>query len=71
MEGVEGQYVDLYEAAAELGVSIATVWNLLKRFDIVRYKLPGKRRTMIRRQDLAIMRQPIPRAGRPRGKTAV
>lgn len=70
MDPPEEQYVDLYEAAAELGVSIATVWNLLKRFAIVRYKLPGQRRTMIRRQDLAIMRQPMPRAGRPRGKVA-
>ncbi len=67
------EYLDLYEAAAELGISMATMWSLLKRHNIVRYKLPGKRRAMIRRSDLEQLRQPIPmgepRRGRPRGST--
>jgi len=65
------EYLDLYEAATELGISMATMWALLKRHNIVRYKLPGKRRAMIRRSDLEQLRQPIPmgepRRGRPRG----
>ena len=59
-------YIDLYDTAAELGVSMATLWNLLKRYDIVRYKFPGKRRAVIKREDLEKLRQPIP-LGRPRG----
>ena len=68
------EYLDLYEAAAELGISMATMWSLLKQHNIVRYKLPGKRRAMIRRSDVEQLRQPIPwgesKRGRPRGSGA-
>ena len=63
------EYIDLYDTAAELGVSMATVWNLLKYHQIIRYKLPGQRRTVIRRADLETLRQPIPRGDRA-GKEA-
>jgi hypothetical protein len=59
-------YIDLYDTADELGISMATLWNLLKRYDIVRYRFPGKRRAVIKREDLEQLRQPI-RLGRPRG----
>ena len=62
-------YIDLYDTAAELGISMATLWNLLKRYDIVRYRFPGKRRAVIKRSDLEQLRQPIP-LGRPRGTGA-
>ena len=67
---IEG-YVTVKEAATELGVSEATMWNLLKRHEIDRYRLPGYRETRITRGDLERLRQPIkldtPARGRPRG----
>ena len=67
---VEG-YVDIQEAAAELGVSEATMWNLIRHHEIDRYRIPGDRRTRIKREDLQTLRQPIkldaPKRGRPRG----
>ena len=67
---IEG-YVTVKEAAAELGVSEATMWNVLKRHEIDRYRQPGYRETRIKREDLERLRQPIkldaPQRGRPRG----
>jgi predicted DNA-binding transcriptional regulator AlpA len=57
-------YMDLYEVAEQLGVSMATVWNLIKQHEVIRYKLPGERRTMVRVEDVERMRQPVPRPGR-------
>ncbi len=65
------EWIDLYEAADELGVSQATMWNLLKRHEIDRYRPPGKRRTVIKRTDFERLREPVkldaPQRGRPRG----
>jgi hypothetical protein len=44
------------------------VWNLIKKYQIERFRLPGELRTVIRRSDLAKMRQPIPLGERSRGR---
>ncbi len=68
------EWVDIYTAAAELGVTRQTIHRLLNEHEIPRYRRPGQRRTMIRRSDLERMKEPIPldapRRGRPRGKAA-
>ncbi len=67
----DDEYIDTYAAAEELGVSRATIWNLIRRHNVERFRIPGELRTVIRRSDLQKMRQPIPlgetRRGRPRG----
>ena len=67
---IEG-YVTIAEGAGELGVSEATMWNLVKVHTIDRYRFPGNRRTFLKREDLERLRQPVkldaPQRGRPRG----
>ena len=70
--GEAEEYIDTIQAAAELGVSRATIWNLIKRHEIARFRRPGEARTLIRRADVERLREPIPlgeprRRGRPRG----
>ena len=60
----EERYYDVYEVAELLGVSVPTVWNLIRRHGIIRYKLPGERRTMLRAADVERIRQPVPREDR-------
>ena len=68
---MEDEYVDTYRAAEELGISRALLWRLLKERGITRYKQPGERRTLVRRQDLASLRRPVPIAERrSKGKAA-
>ncbi len=62
------EFIDTYAVAEEIGVSRATVWNLIKKYQIERFRLPGELRTVIRRSDLAKMRQPIPLGERSRGR---
>lgn len=68
------EYLDIYEVAELLGVSVATVWNLIKQHEVIRYKLPGQRRTMLRVEDVERMRRPTPRPARrkpdPKAKAA-
>ena len=69
------EYVDLYQAAEELGVTRQTLYRLMKERDLPRFRRPGNIRTMMRRTDLEQLRQPVriddaPRRGRPRGKVA-
>ena len=69
--GEQGErYYDVYEVAELLGVSVPTVWNLIRRHEVIRYKLPGEKRTMLRAEDVERIRQPIPREDRkaPEGK---
>lgn len=67
------EYANVKEAASELGVSEATIWNLLRTRNIDRYRFPGSRETKIKREDLDRLRQPVklesPQRGRPRGAT--
>lgn len=64
------EYLDTYEAATELGISRVTLLRLVKAFGVKRYKIPGKRRTLWKRSDLAVLRQPQPQDEMPRGKAA-
>ncbi len=68
---MQDEFIDTYRAAEELGISRALLWRLLKERGITRYKMPGERRTLVRRGDVADLRQPVPIAERePRGKAA-
>ncbi len=69
------EYVDLSQAAEELGVTRQTLYRLMKDREIPRFRRPGNIRTMMRRVDLEQLREPVriddaPRRGRPRGKVA-
>ena len=48
------------EAAEELGVSRATVWNWIRRYELPTYRRPGERRTLLRRADVARLAEPMP-----------
>ncbi len=65
-------YLDIAQAAAELGLGQSTVWLLLKRSNVPRYRIPGHgKKTFIRRNDLPQLKQPIPvEERRSRGKVA-
>jgi len=53
-------YVTVDEAAATLGVSRATVWNWIRRYEIPTFRRPGERRTLLRCADVARLAQPVP-----------
>jgi excisionase family DNA binding protein len=53
-----GEYIDVYEAAEELGVSRMTLYRLMNERGIRRWKFPGNRRTHIARTDYERLRQP-------------
>jgi excisionase family DNA binding protein len=59
--GMAKDYLSVDEAAEELGVSRATVWNWIKRTEMPTFRVIGDRRTMIRRSDIETLRQPIPK----------
>ena len=61
---MQDEYIDTYKAAEELRISRALLWKLLKARGITRYKMPGERRTLVRRRDLEGLRQPVPIAER-------
>lgn len=55
------EYVTVADAAQLLNLGESTVWLLLKRSDIQRYRIPGQgKRTYLRRADLPKLREPIP-----------
>ena len=63
------EWVDLYAAADELGVTRQTLYRMLDQFNVERFRRMGQRRAVIRRADLERMKEPIPidapRRGRP------
>ncbi len=65
------EYVTIKDVMAELGVSEATAWKLIKAEEIERFRFHGRRETLIKRTELERLRQPIsldaPQRGRPRG----
>ncbi len=66
------EYIDVAQAAQELGLGQSTVWLLMKRANLPRYRIPGAgKRTFIRRSDLARLKEPV-RVDRqePEGKAA-
>ena len=55
-----GNMLSVEEASAELGISRATVWNWIRRNRITTFRVVGERRTLIRREDVERMREPVP-----------
>jgi hypothetical protein len=54
------EFIDTYAAAEELKMSRATLWRVMRERDIQRFKVPGDRRSLIRRVDMEALRQPVP-----------
>ena len=52
------EMIDTYDAAKELRISRPTLYRLIDQFGIKKYKIPGNRRTLIRRADMARLAQP-------------
>ncbi len=57
---VSQEYMSVDEAAAELGISRATVWKWLRRHEVKTFRVLGDRRTLVRRADVEQLREPIP-----------
>ena len=71
------EYLNVEQIQGMLGVSRATVWNILNRYDLERFHIPTRgKRTLVRKSDLLrALEQPVPvrrRRGRaiPEGKLA-
>ena len=48
------------QAQEQLGVSRATLWNLLKRYKIPRYQIPAEgRRVFFKREDIQRLSEPV------------
>jgi hypothetical protein len=67
-------FLTVADVAGKMNVSEATVWALVKRREVDRYKFPGDRRTYVAEGDLAKLMEPekltsAPRVGRPRGSS--
>ena len=62
----ESEFIEVLAAAEVLGVSRATMYNLINERGIVTYKLPGNRRALIKRADFEMLRRPVPRVRGPR-----
>ncbi len=57
---MDEEYLDIAQAAKELSLGQSTVWLLLRRSGIPRYRIPGEgKRTFIRRSDLPLLKQPV------------
>ena len=48
------------EAAREIGISRATIWNWIRRYELPTFRRPGERRTLLRRSDVARLTEPVP-----------
>ena len=57
-------FIDTYAAATELGISRPTLYRLMEQYGVKKYKVPGNRRTLIRRDDVDRLRQPQEREGK-------
>ena len=53
-------YLSVDDAAAELGVSRATLYKWIKRHEIGTFRLLGDRRTLMRRADVEKLKEPMP-----------
>jgi excisionase family DNA binding protein len=57
---VSEMYISVDEAADEIGVSRATFWKWIKRYEVPTFRFMGERRTFVRREDVAKLKEPIP-----------
>jgi hypothetical protein len=58
---IDEEYIDIAQAARELNLGQSTIWLLLKRSEIQRFRIPGEgKKTFIRRGDLPKLRRPVP-----------
>jgi excisionase family DNA binding protein len=64
---MDDDYLDVEQVQELLGVSKPTVWNLLKRYDLARYRIPARgKKTLIRKSELLeAMNRPVPVRKRP------
>lgn len=53
-------YLSVDEAAAEVGVSRATLYKWIKRQEIGTFRIVGDRRTLLRRVDVEKLKEPVP-----------
>jgi excisionase family DNA binding protein len=60
VSAMKEEYVSVDDAAVELGVARATAWRWIQRQGISTFRLVGDRRTLIKRSDLARLKEPIP-----------
>ena len=53
-------YISVDDAASEIKVSRATMWKWIKRHNMDTFRFMGDRKTFIRREDMALLREPVP-----------
>ncbi len=53
-------YISVDDAATDLGVSRATLWKWIKRYELPTFRFLGDRRTFVQREDVNKLREPIP-----------
>ena len=67
----EEEYLDVEQVQQLLGVSRATVWNILSRHNLERYHIPARgKKTLVKKSQLMeALSRPVP-IRRTRGKAA-
>ena len=69
----EVEYLDVEQVRELLGVSRATVWNIISRYNLQRYQIPARgRKTLVKKSELLeALSKPVPVQPRSeRGKEA-
>jgi excisionase family DNA binding protein len=56
---MENTYISVDDAAADIGVSRATVWKWIKRYEMPTFRFLGERKTFVRRADIDRLKEPI------------
>ena len=56
---MENTYISVDDAAADIGVSRATVWKWIKRYEMPTFRFLGERKTFVRRADIDPLKDPI------------
>ncbi len=56
---MENSYISVDDAAADIGVSRATVWKWIKRYEMPTFRFLGERKTFVRREDIDRLKAPI------------
>ena len=56
----EKDYASVDQAAEDLGISRATMWGWIRRYEVKTFRIIGERKTFVRRADIAKLREPMP-----------